>query len=111
MSHVFVLDNDRKPVSPVHPGTARLWLTQGKAAVFRRYPFTLILHEAPPKAPVESLRLKVDPGSKTTGLAVLNDAAGEVGWAGELAHRGQAIRKALADRRAVRRSRRQRKTR
>ena len=41
MSQVFVLDNDRHPLPPVHPGTARLWLKQGKAAVLRRYPFTI----------------------------------------------------------------------
>ena len=111
MSQVFVLDNNRRPLSPVHPGTARLWLTLGKAAVFRRYPFTLILNEPVPTQPVEPLRVKIDPGSKMTGLAVVNDATGQVVWAAELAHRGQAIRKALSDRRAVRRKRRQRKTR
>jgi 5-methylcytosine-specific restriction endonuclease McrA len=111
MSHVFVLDNDRRPLPPAHPGTARQWLTQGKAAVFRRYPFTIILNETPPQRPSEPLRLKIDPGSKTTGLAVVNDATGQVVWAAELSHRGRAIKKALADRRAVRRSRRWRKTR
>ena len=111
MSHVFVLGNDRRPLPPVHPGTARLWLTQGKAAVFRRYPFTLILNESLPTRPVEPLRVKIDPGSKTTGLAVVNDATGQVVWAADLSHRGQAITKALSDRRAVRRKRRQRKTR
>src|SRR5262249_7109232 len=84
---------------------------QGKAAVFRRYPFTIILREKRPEAPVNPLRLKMDPGSKTTGLAVVNDATGQVVWAGELSHRGQAIKKSLADRRAVRRNRRARKTR
>jgi 5-methylcytosine-specific restriction endonuclease McrA len=111
MSYVFVLDNDRRPLSPVHPGTARRWLTLGKAAVFRRCPFTLILNEILPPRPVEPVRVKIDPGSKTTGLAAVNDATGQVVWAAELAHRGQAIRKALSDRRAVRRKRRQRKTR
>ena len=111
MSQVFVLDNDRRPLPPVHPGTARLWLNQGKVAVFRRYPFTIILNETPPKRPSEPLRVKIDPGSKTTGLAVVNDATGQVVWAAELSHRGQAIRKSLTNRRAVRRNRRQRKTR
>ncbi len=49
--------------------------------------------------------------SKTTGLALVNDAAGEVVWAAELRHRGEVIQHALAARRGVRRSRRQRKTR
>jgi 5-methylcytosine-specific restriction endonuclease McrA len=57
------------------------------------------------------LRLQLDPGSKTTGLAVVNDATGRVVWVADLAHRGQRIRDALLARRAVRRSRRARHTR
>jgi 5-methylcytosine-specific restriction endonuclease McrA len=111
MSKVFVLDTNKQPLDPVHPGRARLLLTQGKAAVFRHYPFTIILSEAVSKPQVHGLRLKIDPGSKTTGLALVNDATGEVVWAAELAHRGEAIKKALDKRQAARRSRRQRKTR
>jgi hypothetical protein len=40
MSNVFVLDTKKHPLNPVHPGRARILLTQGKAAVFKRYPFT-----------------------------------------------------------------------
>jgi 5-methylcytosine-specific restriction endonuclease McrA len=58
-----------------------------------------------------ALRVKLDPGSKTTGIAVVNDATGEAVFAAELAHRGMQIKERLDKRRAVRRSRRQRKTR
>jgi 5-methylcytosine-specific restriction endonuclease McrA len=111
MSHVFVVDSDQQPLSPVHAGRARLLLKEGKAAVYRRYPFTLILKrkvEQPTPAP---LRLKIDPGARTTGLALVNEAAGEVVWAAELTHRGEAIQQALTKRRGVRRGRRQRQTR
>ncbi|HEY7127910.1 MAG TPA: RNA-guided endonuclease IscB [Ktedonobacterales bacterium] len=111
MSKVFVVDSEKRPLDPVHPGYARWLLSKKHAAVFRRYPFTLILREKQPEVPTEPLRLKIDPGSKTTGLAVVNDATGQVVWAAELLHRGQAIKKALANRRMVRRSRRARKTR
>ena len=40
---VFVLDADRNPCSPVHPAAARKLLSHGKAAVFRQYPFTIIV--------------------------------------------------------------------
>jgi hypothetical protein len=111
MSKVFVLDALKQPLTPVHPGRARLLLTVGKAAVYRRYPFTIILKrevEHPAPAP---LRLKIDPGAKTTGLALVDDVSGEVVWAAELTHRGAAIKKALDTRRNVRRGRRSRKTR
>jgi 5-methylcytosine-specific restriction endonuclease McrA len=111
MSKVFVLNADKTPLNPVHPGQARLLLTQGRAAVFRHYPFTIILKEEVHDAQIEPLRLKIDPGSKTTGLAVVNDATGEVVWAAELTHRGQAIKARLDARRAIRRGRRTRKTR
>ena len=111
MSKVFVVDTNKQPLNPIHPGRARLLLSQGKAAVFRRYPFTLVLKSAGASSQVEPLRVKLDPGSRVTGLAIVNDASGEVIFAAELAHRGQAIKIALDARRAVRRSRRQRKTR
>jgi 5-methylcytosine-specific restriction endonuclease McrA len=111
MSKVFVVDTNKQPLNPVHPGRARLLLTQGKAAVLRRYPFTIVLKRSVESPHVEPLRVKIDPGSKVTGLAIVNDAYGEVVFAAELTHRGQAIKKALDSRRAVRRSRRLRKTR
>ena len=90
---------------------ARRLLTEGKAAVSRRYPFTIILKRAVPAAQPDLLRLKIDPGSKPTGLAIVHDRSGAVVWAAELSHRGQQIRDRLLARRAIRRSRRQRHTR
>ena len=111
MSHVFVLDTNKQPLNPIHPGRARLLLKAGKAAVFKRYPFTLILPTAVESAQVTPLRIKVDPGSRTTGIAIVNDQSGAVVFAAELTHRGKQIKKRLDDRRAVRRSRRARHTR
>jgi 5-methylcytosine-specific restriction endonuclease McrA len=111
MSYVFVVDHEKRPLNPVHPGWARKLLTSGQAAVFRHHPFTLILEAALPDAPVHPLRLKLDPGSRTTGLALVNDTNGQVVFAAEIVHRGQQVKAALDARRAVRRSRRRRKTR
>ena len=111
MSKVFVIDTNKQPLTPVHPGRARMLLTQGKAAVFRRYPFTIVLKVEVVHPKQESLRIKLDPGSKTTGIALVSDATGEVVFGAELAHRGDTIKKRLDDCRAVRRSRRHRKTR
>jgi 5-methylcytosine-specific restriction endonuclease McrA len=111
MSKVFVLDTNKQPLNPVHPGRARLLLKQGKAAVYRRYPFTLILKRVVEQPYLEPLRVKIDPGSKTSGIALVNDASSEVLWAAELIHRGEQIKRDMDKRRAVRKSRRQRKTR
>jgi len=111
MSKVFVLDTDKQPLTPLHPGGARSLLKEGKAAVYRRYPFTIILRAKVEKPAPTPLRLKIDPGARTTGLALVNDATGEVVWAAELTHRGAEISSALDKRRAVRRGRRTRQTR
>src|SRR5689334_19798504 len=110
MSQVFVLDTNKQPLAPTHPARARLLLKQGKAAVFKRYPFTLILKRAV-EVVAPALRLKIDPGAKTTGLAIVDDATGTVVFAAELSHRGEQIKKALDSRRGVRRLRRARFTR
>ena len=107
---VFVLNTDRNPMNPVHPAEARLLLSQRKAAVFRRFPFTIILKESAKEKP-ESLRLKIDPGSRTTGIAIVSDNTGEIIFAAGLNHRGQRIKGLLESRRSIRRSRRNRKTR
>ena len=111
MSHVFVVDTNKQPLGPVHPARARKLLGQRKAAVYRRYPFTIILKVAIDDPVVSELRVKIDPGSKTTGVAVIEDQSGEVVFAAELSHRGHKIKESLDGRRAVRRGRRNRKTR
>jgi 5-methylcytosine-specific restriction endonuclease McrA len=111
LSKVFIIDTYSKPLNPVHPGHARLLLKEGKAAVYRMYPFTLILQAEVKHPEVTPLRVKLDPGSKTTGIAVVDDTSGEVVFAAELSHRGEAIKASLDDRRAIRRGRRHRKTR
>lgn len=105
---VFVLDTNHKPLTPCTPGMARSLLKAGKAAVFRQYPFTIILKKEvnPTQQPMQ---LKIDPGSKITGLAILLNQ--KVIWAAELTHRGQQIKDALLSRRQLRRGRRNRKTR
>jgi len=111
MSRIFVVDQERRPLMPTTPARARLLLKRRKAAILRRFPLVLILKEARPQAVVQPLRLKLDPGANTSGIAVVNDKSGEVTWAGEITHRGEQVHKNLAARRSVRRSRRTRHTR
>ncbi|MGB8688083.1 MAG: RNA-guided endonuclease IscB, partial [Microcoleus sp.] len=106
---VFILDANKHPLDPIRPGFARLLLDQGKAAVFRSFPFCIILKEACPDAPVQELELKLAPGSKTTGIAIKQGK--KVIFGAELTHRGQAIKASIESRRSLRRSRRNRHTR
>jgi 5-methylcytosine-specific restriction endonuclease McrA len=112
MQHVLVVDKNREPLMPCHPARARELLKQGKATVLRRYPFSIMLNECE-GGETQPVQVKIDPGSKTTGLSVVGDfkRGKRVIWAAELTHRGQQIRDALLSRRQLRRSRRSRKTR
>ena len=106
---VFVIDTNKQPLEPCTPGIARSLLKAGKAAVFRQYPFTIILKKTVEPKEVKSSQLKIDPGSVTTGIAILQD--NKLIWAAELTHRGQKIKNDLESRRSLRHGRRARKTR
>jgi len=112
-NHVFVLDTNKKKLDPVHPAEARILLNEGKAAVYKQHPFTIILKCAVDEeedADTGKHRVKIDPGSKTTGLVVTNEN-NQVIWAAEIEHRGDYIKRRMDKRRNSRRSRRSRKTR
>ncbi|RKZ43395.1 MAG: HNH endonuclease [Candidatus Parabeggiatoa sp. nov. 3] len=112
MQRVFVLDHNKQPLMPCHPARARKLLKKGKAAVYRRYPFTIIMtHRV--GGDLQPIEVKFDPGSRTTGIALVGhfNRGLEVIWAGNLNHRGIQIKSHLESRRAIRRSRRNRKTR
>lgn len=107
---VFVLDKHKKPIMPCSEKRARLLMERGRAVVHRMEPFTIRLKDRlVANSETEPLRLKLDPGSKTTGMAVMNES-GRVVFLGELNHR-KGIKMALESRRALRRTRRSRKTR
>ncbi len=112
MQRVFILDHNKKPLMPCHPARARKLLKNGKAAVYRRYPFIIIM-KCRVGGDLQPIEIKFDPGSRTTGIALVGhfDRGPEVIWAGNLNHRGHQIKRNLDSRRAVRRSRRNRKTR
>lgn len=110
---VFVLSNTKKPLMPCSPARARRMLRDGKAAVYRMQPFTIILKYRS-DGDTQPTELKVDPGSKGTGLALVGDFPKQgkvVLWAANLEHRGQTVRLRLERRRILRRGRRGRKTR
>src|SRR5215475_12538632 len=108
---VAVLDTTKKPLAPTTFHRAQSLLKKGKASVLRRHPFTIILRRGIENPMTPELNIKIDPGSKTTGVTILNQQTGEVVFAAEIEHRGQTIKSKLDARRALRRGRRNRKTR
>jgi RRXRR protein len=98
---VFVLDQRKRPVMPCSEKRARLRLGRGRAVVDRRYPFTIRLKDRV-GGHVEPVRVKLDPGSRTTGIAVVADQDGNkparVLCLFELAHPGRQITLMTEDR-------------
>ncbi|WP_414584231.1 RNA-guided endonuclease IscB [Scytonema sp. PCC 10023] len=108
-NYVFVIDQNKQPLNPIPPARARELLTKQKAAVYRVYPFAIILKHAVDNPNPKPLTIKLDPGSRFTGIAIVDHD--KVIWAAELEHRGWQIKNSLELRRSLRRSRRNRKTR
>lgn len=116
---VFVLDRSGKPLMPCSEKRARLLLARGRARVHRVLPFVIrLIDRHAESCAIQPLRLKLDPGSKTTGLALVRDTehidtdTGEIQRGAavlnllELVHRGRQISEALTARRSMRRRRR-----
>ena len=114
---VFVLDKKKRPLMPCHPARARELLGKGKAVVHKLYPFTIRL-KIRTDGYIEPLRLKIDPGSKVTGLAIVRESDGYIVWAANLHHKQFIVKNKdgkmvtiMYKRASLRRGRRNRKTR
>jgi 5-methylcytosine-specific restriction endonuclease McrA len=95
---VFVLDVCKKPLMPCTPKRARLLLSRGRAVVHRVTPFVIRLKDRRQEESVlQPLALKLDPGSRATGLALARvepTEEGEVHHAlllAEVQHRGAQV--------------------
>ena len=90
-------------------GFARLLLERGRARVHRIVPFVIRLSDRQAEdSTFQSLRVKLDPGSKETGIALVREKAGGVAVLNmfELIHRGRQISESLSQRSNYRRRRR-----
>ena len=116
---VLVLDKRGKPLMPCTERRARLLLSRGRARIHRLVPMVIrVSDRTEASCSLQPLRVKLDPGSKITGMALVRDtdtldaASGEIKRRAtvlmllELAHRGREISQALTARRGMRRRRR-----
>ncbi|PMY04957.1 HNH endonuclease, partial [Pseudomonas sp. GW460-13] len=99
---------------------ARLLLERDRARVHRLMPFAIrLIDRRLLDSELQPLRLKLDPGSKETGLAIVREAIADIEGPrvahvlslAQIIHRGRQISEALTARRSMRRTRRGRKTR
>jgi len=109
VSRVFVIDKNGDPLMPCHPARARKFLARGRARVHKMFPFTIrLVDRIREDSDVQPVNVKIDPGAKTTGMAVVRQDGGHIQilHLSELTHRGAAIRKKLDQRSNYRRRRR-----
>ena len=107
---VFVLSKDGKPLDPTTPGRAKWLLKNGRAVVARRTPFTIRLKDKHSReCETQGVVIGIDPGSKTTGIAVWMESlpgVREAVFLAEVEHRGSTISRKLEQRSNYRRRRR-----
>ena len=107
---VFVLNRSKKPLNMITNAEARILIRKKLAVIHKIYPFTIRLRDNSCGSNDKTYTVKIDPGSKTTGIAIVDNKDSVVMLA-ELEHRGHIIKKDIDSRRAVRHHRRSRKTR
>ena len=107
---VFILNRSKKPLNMITNAEARILLRKKLAVIHKIYPFTIRLRDNSCVSNDKAYIVKIDPGSKHTGIAI-TDNKDSVVMLAEIEHRGHVIKKNLDSRRAVRRKRRNRKTR
>ena len=107
---VLVIDKHKHSCNTISAAYARILLFSKQAVIYKRFPFTIRLRNDNAVLKDKSYTVKLDPGSRTTGVAITDDKESVVMLA-EIEHRGHIIKKSLDKRRVIRRSRRNRKTR
>lgn len=112
---VPVVDKDGKPLMPCTGKRARLLLERNRARIYKRMPFVIQLkNRSQDNCELQILEVKIDPGSKTTGMAIVRKHSnGDISVIQlfDLVHRGDRIKLALIQRATYRRNRRSRNTR
>lgn len=109
---VPTLDKYHQPFGVCSERRARILLNQRRACVYSYYPFAIILKDkdAQEVEGLPSFRVKIDPGSKYTGIAVVRNEDNAVVFYMQIEHRGEQVVKSLQTRKIIRNHRRQRET-
>ena len=111
---VVTLDKRKKPLGHCTEKRARKLIEVGRACVYRYYPFTIIIKDKDIRTmaqpPEQGYRIKIDPGSKDTGISVVEEGSNKVILYLQVKHRASRIVEDIKTRRSIRRNRRQRET-
>ena len=112
---VITLDKNKRPLGWCTAERAGGLIRNGRAVVYRYYPFTIILKDKDVREQEvhHNYRIKIDPGSKVTGVSVVEfapDGNATVVLFAQIEHRAETVVKNIQTRNASRRNRRSRET-
>lgn len=109
---VIALDKYKRPLGFLTERRCRKLMEQKRAVTYRMFPMVVIVKDVDSRTLGElpAYRIKIDPGAKYTGIAIVRDDTSEFMFGMQVEHRAQAVKAGLDTRRACRRNRRSRET-
>lgn len=110
---IIALDRHKKPVGFITERRCRKLMETKRAVFYRRFPAVVIIKDVDIRdmKDLPTYRIKIDPGAKHTGIAIVCNETNEVLYFLQIEHRGDQVRSDLGTRRDARRNRRNRETR
>ena len=109
---IIALDKNKRPLGFLTERRCRILMERKRAVLYRVFPTVVILMDMDVRKlrDLPSYRIKIDPGSKYTGIAIVRNDTDELVYAMQIEHRGDAVRAGLQKRKMARRNRRSRET-
>lgn len=109
---IIALDKNKRPLGFLTERRCRILMERKRAVLYRVFPTVVILMDMDVRKlrDLLSYRIKIDPGSKYTGIAIVRNDTNELVYAMQIEHRGDAVRAGLQKRKMARRNRRSRET-
>ena len=89
---VFVLNRSKKPLNMITNAEARILIRKKLAVIHKIYPFTIRLRDNSCGSQDRAYTVKIDPGSRHTGIAIVDDKD-QVAMLAEIEHRGHIIQR------------------
>ena len=110
---VIALDKHKKPLGFITERRCRILMERHRVCLYRVFPAIVILKDKDCRDfdVLPTFRIKIDPGSKHTGIAIVCNETNEVMFYMQIEHRGEQIHKNKQTQQQVRRNRRSRETR
>ena len=110
---VIALDKNKRPVGFLTEKRCRKLFEQKRAVRYRMFPMVVILKDIDVRTftqPLPEYRLKIDPGAKYDGFAIIDPVRDTVVFTLQVEHRAGQVKQNLDTRRQARRNRRSRET-